>query len=148
MIDKRSPSRRDFLRAGAAGAAVLLGNTLPTRGEGARLPQRILGKIGVRVPILGLGTVALGNLDDKKKAVALLHKAIDLGVTYIDTAPPRTRLAFLTGYGRAQQFLNGVLKERRKEVFLVTKCLETDGDKTNDLLAKNLKELGVEQVEH
>ncbi len=148
MNEKASLSRRDFLRAGAAGAAVLLGNTPPMRGEGgARLPQRPLGKTGVRVPILGLGTVALGNLGDKKKAVALLHKAIDLGVTYIDTAPPRTRLAFLTGYGRAQQFLNGVLKERRKEVFLVTKCLETDGDKTLDLLRKNLDELGVEQVD-
>jgi hypothetical protein len=147
MTDKHSPSRRDFLRAGAAGAAVLLGNTLPARGEGAGLPRRVLGKTGVQVPILGLGTVALGNLDDKKKAVALLNKAIDLGVTYIDTAPPRTRLALLTGYGRAQQFLNGVLKERRKDIFLVTKCLETDGDKTIDLLAKSLKELGVEQVD-
>jgi aryl-alcohol dehydrogenase-like predicted oxidoreductase len=147
MNDKRSPSRRDFLRVGAAGAAVLLGNTLPARGEADRPPRRVLGKTGIQVPILGLGTVALGNLGDEKKAVALLNKAIDLGVTYIDTAPPRTRLALLTGYGRAQRFLNSVLKERRKEVFLVTKCLETDGDKTIELLDKSLKELGVEQVD-
>jgi aryl-alcohol dehydrogenase-like predicted oxidoreductase len=141
-------SRRDFVLAGAAGAAALLGNPLPVWGEGkAKLPQRALGKTGVKVPILGLGTVAVGNVSDAKKAVALINKAIDLGVTYIDTAPASTRQAAMTGYSRAQKYLNGVLKERRKEVFIVTKCLETDGDKTLPLLQRNLKELGVEQVD-
>ncbi|HLJ96975.1 MAG TPA: aldo/keto reductase [Gemmataceae bacterium] len=142
-------SRRDFIRAGTAGAAVLLGNTLPSWGDGttAKLPQRALGKTGVQVPILGLGTVAVGNVADEKTALALIHRAIDLGVTYIDTAPARTRIALMTGYNKAQHYLKAILKERRKEVFIVTKCLETDGDKTIDLLKKNLDELGVEQVD-
>jgi uncharacterized protein len=151
MAENTPLSRRAFLGASAAGAAVLLGNSLPSRAEGgARLPQRVLGKTGVKVPILGLGTVAVGNLTDKKKALALFNKAIDLGVTYIDTAPPFTRLAglpFGTGYGLAHSYLKGVLKERRKEVFIVTKCLETEGDKTLDLLKKDLDELGIEQVD-
>src|SRR5262249_11652217 len=79
--------------------------------------------------------------------VALVNKAIGLGVTYIDTAPAQTRIAVLTGYGKAQRYLHAVLRERRKEVFLVTKCLETDGDKTIGLLKRNLDELGVEQVD-
>ena len=137
-------SRRAFL--GAAGT-ILLGNTLPVWSGTARLPQRNLGRSGVRVPILGLGTVAVGNLGDQKQAVALLNRAIDLGVTFIDTAPGSTRQAVITGYGRAQRYLNGVLRERRKEVFLVTKCLETDGARTIPLLRSNLKELGVEQVD-
>jgi aryl-alcohol dehydrogenase-like predicted oxidoreductase len=148
MSDDTTLSRRDFVRAGAAGAAVLLGNALPVWGAGgAKLPQRTLGKAGVKVPILGLGTVAVGNLADRKKALALLNKAIDLGVTYIDTAPARTRQALVTGYARAQAYLAGVLKERRKEVFLATKCLETDGDKTLALLQQNLKQLGLGQVD-
>jgi uncharacterized protein len=148
-VDQGSLSRREFIRAGTAGAALLLGNRLPTFGDGdaAKLPQRLLGKTGVEVPILGLGTVALGNLSDEKAAVALLNKAIDLGVTYIDTAPARTRIAVLTGYSKAQRYLKAVLRERRKEVFLATKCLETDGDRTIDLLKRNLDELGVEQVD-
>jgi aryl-alcohol dehydrogenase-like predicted oxidoreductase len=77
----------------------------------------------------------------------LINRAIDLGVTYIDTAPARTRIAPFTGYGRAQQYLNGVLKERRKEVFIVTKCLETEGGHVVELLQKNLKELGIEQAD-
>jgi aryl-alcohol dehydrogenase-like predicted oxidoreductase len=145
MAEQPFLSRRDFVRAGAA--ALLLGNTLPVWGEEAKLPQRVLGKTGVKVPILGLGTVAVGNVADKKQAVALLHKAIDLGVTYIDTAPPNTRIAIMTGYAKAHAYLKDALAERRKEVFLATKGLETDGDKTIDLLKKNLGELGVEQVD-
>jgi aryl-alcohol dehydrogenase-like predicted oxidoreductase len=145
MPTKRQ-SRREFVRATAAGAAALLGSAGPASAA-AKLPTREFGKTGAKVSLLGLGTVALGNLPDRKDAEALLNRAIDLGVTYIDTAPPATRIAALTGYGSAQKYLNGVLKERRKEVFLVTKCLETEGDKVPVLLKKNLKELGVEQVD-
>jgi aryl-alcohol dehydrogenase-like predicted oxidoreductase len=141
-----SLTRRDFLQAGAAGAAVLLAARAPADSE-TKLPQRTFGKTGVNVPILGMGTVAVGNLQNEKEALTLLNKAIDLGVTYIDTAPPRTRQAAMTGYARAQQYINAVLKERRKEVFIVTKCLETDGSKTLDLAQSNLKELGIEQVD-
>jgi aryl-alcohol dehydrogenase-like predicted oxidoreductase len=141
-------SRRDFVRTSAAGAALLLGGALPALADTSeKLPQRMLGKTGVKVPILGLGTVAFGSIPNEKDAVAFLHKAIDLGVTYIDTAPPATRIAAFTGYGKAQKYINAALKERRKEVFLVTKCLETDGAKTIDLLRKNLQELGVDQVD-
>ncbi|HEV3143873.1 MAG TPA: aldo/keto reductase [Gemmataceae bacterium] len=141
-------TRREFVAAGAAGAALLLANSKPHADEKTtKLPQRPLGKTGVNVPILGLGTVALGNLPNEKDALALLNKAIDLGITYIDTAPPRTRQAVMTGYSKAHKYVSGVLKERRKELFLVTKCLETDGSKTLDLVQSNLKELGVEQVD-
>ncbi len=149
MAERESLTRRDFVRVSAAGTALLLGNSLPTLGDSAtsKLPQRVLGKTGVKVPILGLGTVALGGLKDPKAALALVHKAIDLGVIYIDTAPPRTRIAPFTFYGQAQRYLKPVLRERRKEVFIVTKCFETDGDKTIDLLKKNLDELGIDQVD-
>jgi hypothetical protein len=148
MTAEPSFSRRDFIRVGAAGTTILLGNALPVRGDAsAKLPQRTLGKTDVKVPILGLGTVALGGLPDARQAAALVNRAIDLGVTYIDTAPGRTRIAPYTGYGRAQQYLQGVLKERRKEVFIATKCLETEGPHVVPLLQKNLKELGIEQVD-
>jgi predicted aldo/keto reductase-like oxidoreductase len=60
-------------------------------------------------------------------------------VTYIDTAPD------FAGYGRAQGYLGPVLKERRHEVFLVTKCFEPNGEKALRLLERNLKEL---QTDH
>jgi aryl-alcohol dehydrogenase-like predicted oxidoreductase len=136
-------TRREFVQAG--GAAIL---ARPRAQESkAKFPQRTLGKTGVSVPILGLGTVAVGNLTDRKAAIDLINRAIDLGVTYIDTAPPRTSRAALTGYGRAQGTLKEILKDRRKEIFIVTKCLEIEGEKALVLLKKSLDELGVEQVD-
>jgi uncharacterized protein len=150
MADDLSLSRRDFVRAGAAaaGAALLLGNTPPTWGDDKeKLPTRTLGKTNVKVPILGLGTVSVGAITDEKEAVALINKAIDLGITYIDTAPAKTSLASFTGYGKAQRYVAAVLKERRKEVFIATKCLETEGDKALVQLGKNLEQLGIEQAD-
>jgi aryl-alcohol dehydrogenase-like predicted oxidoreductase len=148
MRSPSRPSRREFVRSGVAGTALLLGGATARAGNAtAKLPQRPFGKTGVNVSILGMGTVSLGSLPDRKEAAALLNRGIDLGVTYVDTAPPRTSRAAMTGYGKAQAYLHGVLKERRKEVFLVTKCLETDGAKARELLEKSLKELGVEQVD-
>jgi aryl-alcohol dehydrogenase-like predicted oxidoreductase len=147
MSDPLKLSRRHVLKAGAAGAAVLLGNTLPVWPAAAGMPQRPLGKTGVTVPILGLGTVAVGNIPDEKTALALIHRAIDLGVTYIDTAPARTSVAARTYYEQAHHYLSKVLKERRKEVFLVTKCFEINGEKALATLKKNLEELGIEQVD-
>lgn len=101
----------------------------------AALPRRTLGKTGVRVPILGFGTASLGIRRNIPNAVELLNEAIDLGVNYMDTAPSHT------GYGRAQAQLGHVLKNRRKDVFLVTKTHEAKGDDALRLLQTNLKEL-------
>ncbi|HEV3261701.1 MAG TPA: aldo/keto reductase [Gemmataceae bacterium] len=142
MSTPRAPqdvSRRDFLRAtGACTALALTGGT--RANEKGRLPTKVLGRTKVKVPILGLGTAPAGHRREKE-AVAFYHQCIDNGLTYLDTAP-----AF-AGYGKAQVYLGHVLKERRKEVFLVTKCWEPDGEKALKLLKKNLAELQVEQAD-
>jgi aryl-alcohol dehydrogenase-like predicted oxidoreductase len=102
------------------------------------LPARLLGDTGELVPILGLGTAPGGMGLSDGDAIALYHKAIDLGITYLDTAP---------GYGRAHKQLATVLAERRDEVFLVTKVPADEGDKALELLHEGLKDLGVQQVD-
>lgn len=103
------------------------------------IPTRPLGKTGERISILGFGTAPAGNRLQLKPAVRLYEEALNLGVTYFDTAPD------FAGYGRAQKQLGYLLKDRRKEVFLVTKCYEPDGDKALRLLERNLREL---QTDH
>jgi hypothetical protein len=133
-------SRRDFLKAAGAGAALALTtNTLAAEAK-AVLPQKVLGKTKVKVPNVGLGTAPAGYRKEKD-AIAFYHQCIDSGVTYLDTAPE------FAGYGKAQVYLGPVLKERRKEVFLVTKCYEPDGEKALQLLKKNLAELQIEQAD-
>lgn len=138
-------TRRQFLQSassvGVALAAAGVEVETASAADAEKLPTRLLGKTKVRTPILGLGTVAVGALKTEKEAHELIHKAIDLGVTFIDTAP-----AF-AGYGKAQTYLKGILKERRKEVFVATKCLRVDASDTLDLLKKNLDELGIEQAD-
>jgi aryl-alcohol dehydrogenase-like predicted oxidoreductase len=136
---RESVSRREFLAATAAGA-VAAGATATDPPAPARLPQKRLGNTGVTVPAIGLGTAPAGHLP-RKEAVALYHACLDAGVTYLDTAPA------LGGYGDAQTFLAPVLKERRQEAFVVTKCFEPDGEKALALLKSNLNELGVERAD-
>jgi aryl-alcohol dehydrogenase-like predicted oxidoreductase len=133
-------SRRDFLRAASAGAALAASGPLQAADAPAKLPQKVLGKTGVSVPVLGLGTAPVGKIAEKD-AVAFYHRCIDAGVTYLDTAPE------LGGYGQAQKFLAPVLKDRRKEVFVVTKCFEPDGEKALALLKSNLAEMGIDRAD-
>jgi aryl-alcohol dehydrogenase-like predicted oxidoreductase len=133
-------SRRDFLQAAGAGAALAAAGAGIPAAEDRALTQRVLGRTRARVPALGLGTAPAG-FRPEKEAVAFYHRCIDRGVTYLDTAPE------FTGYGKAQVYLGQVLKDRRKEVFLVTKCNEPDGEKALRLLRKNLQELQTEQAD-
>jgi aryl-alcohol dehydrogenase-like predicted oxidoreductase len=135
-------SRRDFLRAtGAAGAVALASaESIGADREKAALPQKLLGRTGVKVPVLGLGTAPAG-FRKEKEAVAFYNQCIDSGLTYLDTAPE------FTGYGKAQVYLGQVLKDRRKEVFVVTKCNEPNGEKALALLKKSLGELKIERAD-
>ncbi len=102
------------------------------------LPQRVLGKTGEKVPILGLGTAPGGMGMDDTSAIDLFEMAIDCGVTYLDTAP---------GYARAQEQLGHILPRRRDEVFLVTKTPTSDGKTAIEQLEENLKILRTDAVD-
>ncbi|MCC2668981.1 MAG: putative Oxidoreductase, aldo/keto reductase family protein [Armatimonadetes bacterium] len=130
---ERQVTRRELLKSAAAIAgAGVLGNEAQAA---APLPLRTLGKTGMRIPVLGFGTAPCGIRRSLANGIKLYHEALDAGITYFDTAPTNT------GYGRAQEQLGHVLKERRKDIFLVTKCHEASGDAALRILQKNLKEL-------
>lgn len=84
----------------------------------AAMPTRNLGKTGYRVGIFSLGghaTIEKPDMEDE--SVAIVNRAIDLGVNYIDTA---------ASYGGpdqwSQRYIGRVMKTRRKEVFLTSKA--------------------------
>lgn len=99
------------------------------------LPMRVLGKTGISLPILGFGTAPAGRRLAQREAIRLFESALNAGVKYFDTAPE------FAGYGKAQEQLGHLLKMRRPEVFLVTKCYDPTYDGTLKLLERNLKEL-------
>lgn len=104
----------------------------------APLPARRLGKTGLEVPILGCGTAPGGMGLADREAIDLFHRAIDLGVTYLDTAP---------GYGRAHRQLREVLAERRDEVIVATKAPVDTAREALGSLAQSLRDLGTDRVD-
>ena len=89
-------------------------------GEGAGLPKRFLGKTGVEVTILGLGGEGvLRTFGQDREAVSLIQRAIDLGITYFETA---------RAYAGSESYYGMALKERRGDIFLASKSHERTGD--------------------
>jgi uncharacterized protein len=115
-----SISRREFLEASAlTGLSAGSLAAAETRGP---LPTRILGKTGVRVPILGMGTGSRFLLyKEEEKAVEAVRKGLDLGITYIDTAD---------SYGKdhqSERWVGKAIKGRREGIFLATKLSDREG---------------------
>jgi hypothetical protein len=117
MAMKETFSRRDFLgKSGLALGAVAALPALPVAAAaGAKLPHRVLGRTGVSVPILAFGCGSRFLMYEPEEAgLAALNRAIDMGITYLDTAIDY-------GDGKSETRVGMVMKTRRKEVFLATK---------------------------
>jgi predicted aldo/keto reductase-like oxidoreductase len=108
------------------------------------LPRAMLGKTGVSVPIVGLGTSRLGqrggtpNQADFDNMVQVFTKALDLGVEYVDTG---------AAYGRAEEALGKVLAGRRDKVFLATKLFTNTYAQAQQLFERSLERLGTDHVD-
>lgn len=77
------------------------------------MQEQPFGRSGLRVSRLGLGTGQVGGADvDDREAGRLLNRALDLGVTFLDTAP---------SYGEAEERIGRHLAHRRGEFVLSTK---------------------------
>jgi diketogulonate reductase-like aldo/keto reductase len=77
---------------------------------------RELGKTGEKIPVVGLGTWAIGNSggDQRREEVKAIQRGIELGMTFIDTAE-------IYGHGRSESLVGDAIKDCRDEVFLATK---------------------------
>ena len=79
------------------------------------LKRRPLGKTKLEVSEVGLGTVFLStkHTTERDEAIRVAHRALELGVNYIDTAPL---------YGNAQEIVGEALEGRNEQYLLGTKC--------------------------
>jgi aryl-alcohol dehydrogenase-like predicted oxidoreductase len=82
------------------------------------MKYRMLGANGPRVSAVALGTMAMSGVygpSDEAEAIAAIHRAIDLGITLIDTAE-----AYGTD-GHNERLVGRALRGRRDKVVLSTK---------------------------
>jgi aryl-alcohol dehydrogenase-like predicted oxidoreductase len=78
--------------------------------------QRNLGKSGLRVSAVGLGCNNFGGRTDFAATKAVVHKALDLGITFFDEAD-----TYGDPRGNSETYLGQILGERRKDIVLATK---------------------------
>ncbi|URQ74476.1 MAG: aldo/keto reductase [Candidatus Ochrobactrum gambitense] len=79
--------------------------------------RRVLGRTGLSVTALGLGTAPLGGLYEpvsRADAAALLQAGWDSGIRYFDTAP-------MYGYTRSEHLLGDMLRETNEPFVISTK---------------------------
>jgi aryl-alcohol dehydrogenase-like predicted oxidoreductase len=79
------------------------------------MEMRNLGTSGLRVSVVGLGCNNFGGRIGLEESRAVVHKALDLGITLFDTADT------YGNRGGSEDYLGQVLGERRKDIALATK---------------------------
>jgi aryl-alcohol dehydrogenase-like predicted oxidoreductase len=87
------------------------------------MKKRKLGFTDLHLTTIGLGTWAIGGdgwshgwgPQDDVDSIQTIHKALDLGINWIDTAAAY-------GLGHAEEIICRALAERREEVIIATKC--------------------------
>lgn len=91
-----------------------------------------LGKTGLKVSRLCLGTMTFGNQADPKTAFAIMDKALDAGVTFIDTADAYPLGSDWRQTGKTEEIVGDWLQGKRSQVVLATKCHGVVGPGAND----------------
>lgn len=105
----------------------------------AALPTRVLGRTGVRVTILGLGTAPIGEGPiETAEAARIFGEVMDRGVNFIDTA-------FI--YGNAEEALGHLVPARRDRLFLATKVWTDEAGRAEEMLNTSLQRLKTDHVD-
>lgn len=103
------------------------------------LPTHELGKTGREVTLFGLGGEGvLRTFGREREAVAVIHRALDQGVTYCDTSP---------AYAGSLDYYGVALGERRAQVFLASKTHDRTRDGSLRLLDDMLRRLRTDRLD-
>lgn len=135
--------RREFLRLGALSAtsagmagAALGQNAAPQAAIPATSPtSRVLGRTGLKVNVIGIGTLQITE-------PALIQAAMDMGVNYIDTARVYIN-------GRSEETVGKAVQGRRDKVFISTKTPPNTKTKQGivENVEKSLKAINTDYID-
>ena len=134
-------NRRNFLIGSVAAATVIGSQALTKKSTQASsstvksMPERILGSTQVSLPILGLGGAGrtpISHEGQEAEAIALIEKALELGIKYYDTA---------ASYGPSEERFGKVLPTYRDRIYLNSKTAARDYDGAWRELERSLERL-------
>jgi len=89
------------------------------------MQYRNLGRSGLKVSEICLGTMTFGHSTDEREAGAILNAAFDAGINFFDTANTYAQ-------GRSEEILGKLLQDRRDEAVIATKGFNPTGPGLND----------------
>jgi aryl-alcohol dehydrogenase-like predicted oxidoreductase len=116
------------------------------------MKHRTLGRTGIKVSPYCLGAMMFGAIGnpDHDDSVRIIHKALDAGINFVDTADAYSR-------GESEEIVGKALKGRRDDVVLATKAHLPMGDDPNQrgnsrrwlvrALEDSLRRLGTDHVD-
>ncbi len=107
-----------------------------------QIPRRPLGRHSESVSALGLGGYHLGKVGTEREAIRLVHAAIDGGITFLDNA-------WEYHDGKSEVRMGKAIKDRRAEVFLMTKVCTHGRDATVAMrqLEQSLRRLNTDYLD-
>ncbi len=142
-------NRRNFIIGGVA-AATAIGCQVTTQQSQqtialsqipSSMPERVLGKTNLSLPILGLGGAGRTPISKKakeKEALALIQSALELGIRYFDTAE---------SYGASELHLGKILPPLRAQIYLNSKTDARSYDGAMQHLEKSLRLLNTDYLD-
>ncbi|PSB07767.1 aldo/keto reductase [Pleurocapsa sp. CCALA 161] len=143
----RKTNRRNFL-IGSVAAATAIGSqalskktTFASSSTIKSMPARILGKTQISLPVLGLGGAGQTPISyegKEKEAIALIEKALELGIKYYDTA---------ASYGPSEERFGKILPTYRDRIYLNSKTASRDYDGAWRELELSLKRLQTDYLD-
>jgi len=91
------------------------------------MEQRLLGRTGLRVSPLALGTMMFGDWGnhDVDDSIRIIHRALDAGITFVDSAD-------VYSAGGSEEIVGKALAGRRDDVVLATKFFMPMGERPNE----------------
>jgi aryl-alcohol dehydrogenase-like predicted oxidoreductase len=118
-----------------------------------QMKQRVLGRGGLAVSALGLGCMGMSEFygpTDEAEALRTIHRALELGVTLLDTAPSY-------GLGANERLVGRAIAGRRDQVVLATKfgtvrrgdrwSLDVRPERARQSIDESLRRLGVDHLD-
>ena len=97
----------------------------------------ILGKSGLEVSAVGFGGIPIMRISEAE-AVEVIHRCLDLGVTFIDTA---------AGYGDSQTKIGAAIKGRRDGLVLASKSGATTKEAMLADIERSRREMGADMID-